>query len=251
MKIKYIISLWIVSSYSLHASHNPNEPIRADGITIIVNNSSESSGTQQAYQKADLFSSQNTGVSTMATNGTEPNLSKKIYDFYEQQLKNAQGMSNGIAGWIQNNKLQSASIGLLCCYSSIFYQIYRSNLSINDPNSWSNWHNGSSLEDLLATPQARLESDLLFAIQTRYVHPENPTDFIYSLVQSSNSLSHEMSILQDQISRYKWLETCYCMPLFFTNTQELSILQEKHRKLSFIKHLFASWCAAYKIDKNS
>ena len=251
MKIKYIIFLYFASSCNLDASRNQEEFTGSGGLTIIVNNGSESNGTQHAYQNADHLSSQSTGVRTSAINGTEPNLSKKLYDFYEHQLKNAQDMSNGITGWIGNNKLATTGIGLLCGYSYIFYQIYRANLIINNPNSWSNWHNGRTLEDLFATPQSSLESDLLFAIQTRYVHPANPTDFIYSLVQSSNSLNFEMSILQNQISRYKWLETCCCMPLFFINTQEFAILQERHRKLSFIKHLFASWCAAYKIERNS
>ncbi len=152
---------------------------------------------------------------------------------------------------MQNNSLKTTGVGLLFLYGCINYQIYQSNLIINNPQSWSNWHHGRSLEDLFATPQSALETDLLFAIQTKYVHPINPTDFIYSLMQSSIGLNKEMQIIQDQIWIYTWLQTCYCMPAFFTNPEELAVLQEKHRKLAFIKHLFASWCATYKIERNS
>jgi hypothetical protein len=131
------------------------------------------------------------------------------------------------------------------------YKIHRTNLIFNDVNSWSNWQSGRSLDDLFAMSHQKLESDLLFEIQTRYVHPCNPTDFIYSIVQSSTSLNTELEILHEQISRYKWLETFQCMPLFFIHKNELEALQEKHRKLSFMKHIFASWCANYKINKNS
>ena len=129
--------------------------------------------------------------------------------------------------------------------------IHKNYTIINDPSSWSNWHYGQSLQDLFATPQSVLESDLLFAIQTKYVHPINPTDFIYSIVQSSLSLKEEIKIVEQQIWYYQWLAKCQILPLFFLTTQELEDLKEQHRKLLFMQHIFASWCAHYKIDKNN
>ena len=169
----------------------------------------------------------------------DPDFKKKLYDFYQEQSKKLQEASINITTWAQANKLKTMGIVLLLSYSCIAYQIYRANLIINATQSWSNWHNGRNLEDLFATPQNKLEADLLFAIQTRYVHPVNPTDFIYSIVQSSNSLQEEINILEEQIMRYTWIKKAQCMPLFFIDEQELESLQDKKKKLAFLKYILS------------
>lgn len=252
MKIKYISFLLIINPYIFKASQNQDSTLNYPGlpsINISIHNGSETIATQQNKQQADHFSTQNTGVSTKLI--PEPNFKKQLYEYYEQQSKIFNETSTDVVTWVKNNKFKTVGIGLLIFYSYISYQIYQADLIINDHNSWSNWHNSKSIEDLFETPHHKLESDLLFTIQTKYVHSINPTDFIYSLVQSSISLNAEIKIVQDQISRYAWIKTCQCMPLFFIETDDLKALEEKNRKLAFIKHLFSSWCATYKIDKNS
>jgi hypothetical protein len=255
MNIKMLIfSLMIYSSIVYSQQNIPSQPAGNTVVHVHVNTANKAGVTQQNQleQQADHFSTQSTDVKTNLTSEkNDPSLQQQLYDFYQDQSKKIKETSIDTIRWIKDNKLKTASIAILSCYSYIAYQIYQANGIINDLNSWSNWHNSRSLNDLFATPQATLESDLLFAIQTRYVHPVNPTDFIYSIVQASNSLQKEMLILQEQIARYKWLQKSRCMALFFIDEQEIASLQEKHRKLSFLKHIFSSWCANYKIDKNS
>lgn len=259
MKIKTIIFALIMYVSLTHTQQNiPTEttayPAGTSVFNIHINTANKAGLTQhnQMDQEANHTSTQKTAVTTnVITEDSGSDYKQKLYDFYEEQSKKFHDASTGAITWIKNNKLKTTGTIMLLCYSIIAYKIYRSNAIINDPNSWSNWHNSRSLDDLFAIPQATLEANLLFAIQTRYVHPVNPTDFIYSIVQASNSLQEEMKEIREQISRYKWIESCHCMPLFFIDEQELTSLQEKHRKLSFLKHIFASWCANYKIDKNS
>lgn len=255
MKIKIIVFALVSSVSVMYTQQNmpPQQTIPAGAAVynIHINTANKADLTQsnQMDQEANHHAMQKTNVTTNVDSG--PDYKQKLYDFYEEQSKKFQDASTSVITWTQNNKLKTAGAIMLFCYSIIAYKIYQSNSIINDPNSWSNWHNSRSLDDLFATPQATLEANLLFAIQTRYVHPVNPTDFIYSIVQASNSLQEEMKEVSAQIARYKWLETCQCMTLFFIDAQELASLQEKHRKLSFLKHIFSSWCANYKIDKNS
>ncbi len=202
-------------------------------------------------QQANHTSTQTTNATADATAIIKPGISKKLYDVCLQQIKNGRGATTSFVDLLQANKLKTICMTILSSYTYISYQIYRANLIINDPNSWSNWNSSRSLNDLFATSQTKLESDLLFSIQTRYVHPVNPTDFIYSIVQASNSLQDEIKILQEQISRYQWINRCRCPEIFFITAQDLESLQEKHRKLLFLKHIFSSWCANYKIEKNS
>jgi hypothetical protein len=255
MNLKTILVLLMI--YSLTLSCQQNIPVPNTGAThVVINlNTANTAGlTQQNQldQHANHTSTQRSQVKTDTNMELiDPDFKKKIYDFYQEQSKMLQESYADITTWTQMNKLKSLGIMLLLGYSCITYQIYRSNLIINDSSSWSNWHNGRTVEDLFTTPQNKLEADLLFAIQTRYVHPINPTDFIYSIVQSSNSLQEEMKVLEEQITRYKRIKSLECMPLFFITDEDLDSLQEKNRKLAFLKYILSSWCANYKIDKNS
>lgn len=136
-------------------------------------------------------------------------------------------------------------------YSYCAYQIYQANKIIYDPAAWSNWQGEKTLEELLELSQHQLESQLIFDCQLRHIHPTNPTDFIYALVQSSISLQQEIDVMALQITRYQWLARCRCLRLFFIDQASVGILQEKHKKLLFMKHIFASWCARYKIEHHA
>ena len=255
MNIKTILVFFMIYSLTLHSQQNI--PIPNNGsttVTINLNTANTAGLTQQNQldQHANHHSTQKTNVTTDTnTELIDPDFKKKLYDFYQEQSKNLQQASGNVSTWIKDHKLKTLGITLLLGYSCIAYQIYRSSAIIDNSQSWSNWHNGRSLEDLFTTPQNKLEADLLFAIQTRYVHPVNPTDFIYSIVQSSNSLQEEIKVLEEQIARYRWIKKASCMPLFFIDEQELESLQDKHKKLLFLKYILSSWCANYKIDKNS
>lgn len=226
----------------------PGQPTTIN-ITLNTANRADLNQINDCKQQASHTAIQKTDVATTVNNS--PCLHEQLYDFLQKQSVKAQGTSLEILNWIQNNKIKTAGISLVLAYSYVALQLYRGNMIINDPSSWSSWHHGRSLQDLFATEQSALESDLLFTIQTRYVHPTNPTDFIYSIVESSVSLKNEIQLVQNQIWRYEWLAKCQCLPLFFIDISELEMLKERHRKLLFMQHLFASWCARYKIDKNN
>lgn len=252
MKLHSILFIFITSInlYTLHAQQNNQLP---PNIHIHFNpiNSAHINQNNSLDQQAHHVSAPETDVATNVTSKDDAfDFKQLLYDMYQEQSKKIHEASVDMTGWAANNKIKTTACAILLCYSIIAYQIYQANMIINDTNSWSNWHNSRSLEDLFTTPQNKLEADLLFEIQTRYVHPVNPTDFIYSLVQSSISLNKEIKTLDQQISRYQLIAKCGCMPIFFIETQDLVSLQEKHRKLGFIKYIFSSWCANYKIDKN-
>jgi len=176
---------------------------------------------------------------------------KNFLDFLHEQYKISIDHGQSMFIWIQNNKIKATIYTLLLFYSAIMCRIYDNNLIINDDNAWSRWQSSRSLEDLCATPHNILESELLFVIQTTYTHPTNPTDFVYPLVQASTALSKEINTLQEQIKLYRLVDTCHSLQLFFLNHQSIIELEEKYRKLIFIKHIFSSWSANYRIEKNS
>lgn len=247
LRISFIVCLILISK-NLCTQQKPQD------IHIHINTANTANLEQQNHTnlQADHVSSPSNQTNTHVKIGeAQEAFYQKWSDFYNKYAKTCQEKTTDIMTWVQSNKLKSAGVSLLIFYSYISYQIYQANTIIESPHAWANWQYSKSLEELFTTPQSKLESDLLFAIQTRYVHPTNPTDFIYPLIQSSISLNEEMQILHEQTSRYEWIESCGCLPLFFIDEQDVEKLKDKKRKLAYIKHLFASWCAAYKIDKNS
>ena len=256
MNLRSIIFGLMIMSYALSSAEQNNTTSTSNGlppttinITLNTANRADLNQINDLTQQANHAAVQKTDVTTKV--GNDFDLYKKLYAFLQKQSEHAHSTSLDMLSWMNHNKIKTACLTMVLTYGCIATQIYRANLKINDPSSWSNWHHTQTLEDLFATPQSQLESDLLFAIQTKYVHPINPTDFIYSIVQSSQSLKDEIKIVQDQIWRYEWIAQCQCLPLFFIQEQDVEDLKNRHRKLLFMQHLFASWCAHYKIGKNN
>lgn len=177
-------------------------------------------------------------------------MSKAFFDAMQDQKKACNGLIVDCVRWIQNNKIKSVCISGLSIYSYIMYQIYRAKQIINDQTSWIHWKSSMSVDDLFMISQKELEHELIHAIQSRYVHSINPTDSIYSLVEFSKDLQQEFEILQQQIIVYQWIESLGASNLFFIQAVDCALLQEKYKKLNFIKHIFISWCADYKIEQN-
>lgn len=227
------------------SSHNPIPTIN---ITVTTANNAD---LQQSNNFNQTSKNQSCQQNYAIEKSAHAHAQETLYAFLDKQFQQAQSTSASLLNWSICNKIKSLGLSIIFIYSCIIAHIHKNYSIINDPASWSNWHHGQSLQDLFATPQSALESDLLFAIQTKYVHPINPTDFIYSIVQSSLSLKEEIKIVEQQIWYYQWLAKCQILPLFFLTTQELEDLKEQHRKLLFMQHIFASWCAHYKIDKNN
>lgn len=211
-------------------------------IHIHINNNSQFQQDNKVDQKSNTSSQQ-----TLSNNQDNNNINT-VYEKIEDSLKTLQTQSLVYKSWVYDHAYITAGITAAVVYSYLLYQIYQADSIIKNNNSWSYLYNNYSLEQLCALPEKSLESDLLFNIQVKYVDPINPTNFIYSLVQASNSLHKEIKLLEKQIQQYQWLERLYCMSLFFIDQKILHSTEEKYKKLCFIKHVFDTWCAKYKID---
>ena len=222
-------------------------------INVFVNtaNSAHASQNNPVAQSADHQSTPLTNVTTdMSRKESDPwahQWSSKLHTLYEHQSQQAHtGME-----WILNNKWKSLGMVLAVVYSFVSYHIYTADALLNNPESWSNWNNSISLDALFALDQQQLQADLMITIQTRYVHETDPTDFVYSIVQATKSLQDEMVVLKGLIKLYERLNHCSCMTFFFVDVHDIADLHDMYRKLSFLKHILASWCANYKIGKNN
>jgi len=165
--------------------------------------------------------------------------------------KEGQEVVSCLLTWINSNRIATGCITLLTFYSYVSYEIYKMNQAINSSLSWSSWQSNKSLDELFLIPQVTLESELLYEMQNRHLDPANPTDFIYSIVQSSISLRDEIEMLERQITLCELIENCKLSQLFFIDELLLENLKAKQKKLLFIKYIFMSWCTNYKIEQNN
>jgi len=171
--------------------------------------------------------------------------------FYDDQQQVYQNIKTSIMNYIKNNKIQCSCITLSSIYAYISYQIYTNQKVAKDPASWSNWYNNYTIEELFSIPGEKIGNELLHEIQTRYADPDNPTNFIYSLVQFSKIIQTEIEALENQIKIYSWLQTAHCFQIFFVDADAITKIQTKIHKILFLKHIFATWYATYKIERNS
>lgn len=201
---------------------------------------------QATTQKNEQF--QETSSNLIQTNQhSQINIQQTL----SNQLDACKGIIASIITYVGNNKIKCSCAGLATLYSYIAYQIYSRDQIMNAPTSWANWHNGCTFEEFMSFPASSSGSDLLQEVQTRYADPDNPTNFIYSLVEFTKTLQGDIKNAEELVTIYSWLDKAQCAHLFFIDSSVIAAAQAKLHKLLFIKHIFATWYASYKIEKNS
>jgi len=231
MKLYYTYLVYILSAAFLQA--NPQTVVN-NNITLNTNQNSENNN------KLDNKSLQ--------TNEQMQAALQKTFNDAQEMYKNA---TTSIIDYIKNNKIKCSCITLASFYAYISYQIYTKQQVVDNPSAWSNWYNNYSIEELFAIPGEKLGGELLHEIQSRYADPENPTNFIYSLVQFSKILQAEIDALEDQKTIYTWIQRMHCNQIFFIDNNAITEIQTKIHKVLFLKHIFTTWYATYKIERNS
>jgi len=249
----FLLACGFIYVQNVIADNQPSLVIPPGSPVYVTNNyfQNKQSQSQESDLKSDLTQQGLTQNQASNSNSLAVNTPQTWNYIYEQVHKNYSDNKDILLQLLDEYKITLSCSVILAAYTYILYQIHCSHIIIHDSRAWSNWNHGKTLEQLFAISQHQLETELLFAFQHRYIHPTNPTDFMYSLVQSSISLQQEIDLVQQQIQWYQWIIACRCSRVFFIDDAALVVLQDKQRKLAFMKHIFSSWCANYKIEKNS
>ncbi len=117
-------------------------------------------------------------------------------------------------------------------------------------DSWGAWHKEYSLEMLLAMPQQQIAKDLVIDIQRRYSNNANPTDFISPLISFCKTIDHEIELVNRFLSIYSFLMRTQLLSIFPLNIKRCAELGDIKKRLQYIKNVFLSWAADYKIEHN-
>jgi hypothetical protein len=116
-------------------------------------------------------------------------------------------------------------------------------------SQWSYWKGHLSLEKLFEIPQSHLSEELIKEVQRQYTAEANPTDFLTPLMTFMDMAEKEKAALEQYNTICSYLEKLHILR-FFKHDQELyEQSKEKLQKLAYLKNIFLSWLADYKISQ--
>lgn len=137
----------------------------------------------------------------------------------------------------------------LCTYAGILYKTHNCKNYLHDENSWANWRSDIPVEELLTTDPDNLREELLLAMHTKYIHPEEPLGTVHSLVQFMKDVETEIQTLKKYRTYITWIKRLkinYVLPFGIPDIQECTT---KIERLSFLQVLFRSWAAQQNLRK--
>lgn len=137
------------------------------------------------------------------------------------------------------------------CYCCVCATAIRGNLYVKKPELWCAWKSSLSFEQLLAIPHTELTKELVHEIQRRYLEPEMIEDFFEPLVLFMNDVSQEMNNLTYYRNLATWTKRLHMSWIIPINWQRYNKITTHIQRLLFIKNLFLTWAAEYKMIHNN
>lgn len=128
--------------------------------------------------------------------------------------------------------------------------IVKANKYLENPETWSSWRQDIPHELLITIPQPELAKDLILEVQRRYSNPQNPTDFLSPLIAFIHSIDDEITMMKRLNFVYSWLKKLHIIYILPINEKLFCKVEEKLKKLIYLKQIFLAWAAEYKVNHN-
>jgi len=158
--------------------------------------------------------------------------------------------SKALASSLYDLKYYIAGGTAVGLYLFIFYQVLKGTTYVANIHSWSRWKGDILLEELLAIPAASISNDLILEIQRRYTTAEAPADFISPLVLFMKDIDKEISTFKYYNNLFTRLKKIKIAGLFPIKQNVYKIVPDKTNRLIYIRNVFLSWAAQYKVDQH-
>ena len=137
----------------------------------------------------------------------------------------------------------AAGYGYLC------YIIASGNSYLAQKDSWANWRQDLTLEQLLAIPQPQFAKELVQEIQRRYTDPAAVTDIVRPLGTFMKVIEKEEEQLLWYQNAFSWLQYSKATAIIPLSTCQFAKLGEKLQRLIYFKNAFQSWAAQYQLEQ--
>ena len=139
---------------------------------------------------------------------------------------------------------------LLGGYIYVCSYIVQANKYLERPDTWNSWRADMPFDLLVTIPQHELAKDLILEIQRKYSNTQNPTDFISPLISFVQTIDKEINTLKKFIDAYWLITKLHVEKLLPVNIKQFATLNERYKKLLYLKNVFLSWAAEYKVNHN-
>jgi hypothetical protein len=136
------------------------------------------------------------------------------------------------------------------CYIYACHYLVSANKYLEQTDTWSSWRLDTSVDLLITIPQNELAKELVLEIQRRYSSTQNPTDFISPLITFIQTIDTEINTLKRYMQIYQWATKLCLHNLLPFNQKLFNNLGEKYRRNIYLKNIFLSWAADYKVNHN-
>lgn len=163
--------------------------------------------------------------------------------------------SSGVDAWHRHSEKLFASKNLLlmgacmsaCAYGGLYLTVSRGNSYLGNTGLWAAWKSHLSLEELVKMPQNELAQLLVTEIQSRYIQANNPTDFVTPFVKFMSDINQEIRLTAYYAKLYDWLVWLRLAAITPVDIQRFALSSAKNQRVSYLKNVFSSWAADYKI----
>ncbi len=239
--MKKIFSIGVVVLISLPAYAEDTQPkTQLPSFNITIQNTPVNSSTI----------TQETVVSQNLMNQTSNYLHQLFSPEHYGHVKNgALNFSEFCLTYVKEHKMRVILASLATLYVVVECILVRLTHKLSNPTSWGLWKQTVSFENLLSMSQKEVSKDLIFSIQQRYQTESTLTDFLTPFITFLRDIDQEIHTVK-RLIRMQRILTTLRIARFFPYQYTLPTLSERLQKLLFLKELFISWIAQYKINTN-
>lgn len=176
------------------------------------------------------------------------NIQDQCHQFFDRQKDLLHTNINSLHHWIVTNKLRCALWSAGTLYGIVNGYLWYIKNQLDKHHCWSRWQSEKSLEELFAIPQNNLAQSLLFQIQQHYTHATKPTDFLQPLIHFMNDLEQEVRLLTLYQRLSAAVASCHLTKFSIVDEAFVAAIDNRLKRLAYLKGLFLSWIAQYKLE---
>lgn len=158
--------------------------------------------------------------------------------------------SDFMIAYAKENSMQLSLGAVGALYAGIWLRFMYLHHLIFRKDTWSCWKNKTDLNELQSIAHAQLARELIVAIQKKYQAADKIADFVTPLMAFIVDMNKEIANLNSFIWQYESLKKIKLIALFPGYGKTMKLVREKLQRLMFLKNVFGSWMAEYKINMN-
>jgi hypothetical protein len=256
-----MLSVVAAALASSQSKHTPTEILQGSNqqpIHLTLNNNIALTQTDNKKHEMTQNPTHQHSIQQQTSQANNQEVSQSTFTSIKNEIKNSirehaqqvQDQLIGLKELIKGNKYKLIFACACSAYAALFAYLVHANLRMRDEALWARWRSEDSFEQLASIPHKQLAQDLVFAIQRRYTSEKQFTDFIQPLTQFLHDLGQEKKMLKNYLATGTWIMRLRLYHVLPINQTKMELAKNLLQRLCFIEHVFLSWAAEFKIQKN-